>query len=67
LLCIAVIGSTLLLCSHPQTITGSQWTISAREIPTVRARGIERQRERERERERGEGKEDAGRKTMMRR
>lgn len=31
LLCIAVIGSALLLCSHPQTIKGSQWTTSARE------------------------------------
>ena len=59
LLCIAVIGSTLLLCSHPQTITGSQWTTSAREIPTKRARDIEkdivRGRASERERD-GEGR-----------
>lgn len=55
LLCIAVISSALLLCSHPQTITGSQWTTSAREIPTKSARDIERgcKGEREREREKG--------------
>lgn len=55
LLCIAVIGSALLLCSHPQTITGSQWTTSAREIPTKRARDIERGCKGEREREGGDG------------
>lgn len=53
LLCIAVIGSALLLCSHPQTITSSQWTTSAREIPTKRAREIERGCKGEREREKG--------------
>ena len=52
---------SFLLRAHPQTISGSQWTTSAREIPTKRSRDIERQRERERE-EMGEGREeDTGR------
>lgn len=70
LLCIAVIGSALLLHSHPQTITGSQWTTSAREIPTKGARDTEQECVCEWKRERdggGGGKEVAGRKRMMRR
>lgn len=58
LLCIAEIRSTLLVCFHPQTITGSQWTTSAREI--VRRRAIHTKcvcvSERARGRGRGEGK-----------
>lgn len=52
LLCIAAIGSTLRLCSHPQTITGSQWTTSARENTY---KEMERHRERVRERVRWRG------------
>lgn len=56
LLCIAEIRSTLLVCFHPQTITVSQWTTSAREIVRRRAIHTKCVCERARGRGRGEGK-----------